>query len=104
MKKIIISILLLILIFSAMWTVANWKHIASFPPIVSSFYAKEFCSCYYVTKRSAEACHATVKQYIELSDFQHDEATQTVTASGLGSTNQARYLGENQGCVLVSTP
>ncbi|TGN06842.1 hypothetical protein [Leptospira ilyithenensis] len=100
-KKIAIGVasFFLILVFWVQW---NWKHLSAFPAIISSFYSKEFCSCYYVMKQSEEQCHNFARQWVPISLFNLDQTNKEVTVSGLGRTNKAKYLGERLGCRLVN--
>ena len=100
MKKFLKYVLLPALIVLGIWCIINRKHLAAFPHIISSYYAKEFCSCYYVTHRSAKDCHNTVRSFISLSKFSIDENKKTIYTSGLGHSSEARYIGEGQGCLL----
>ena len=100
MKKIIITVISIIVILTGVWVSANWRHIDAFPSIISSWYAKEFCSCHFVVGRDEQFCHNIARQWVSISDFQLDEKKKTVTVSGLGRTNTARYAGAREGCVF----
>ncbi|RMQ45712.1 hypothetical protein ALQ04_01564 [Pseudomonas cichorii] len=94
------SLLLLALFILA---VLAWQYrvaLQSFPGIISAYTAKEYCSCRYVMNNPAEYCRGYVKQYIPgtLSD---DEASKSVSASGMGRSSRAAWLGERQGCRLL---
>lgn len=96
----LLSLLALWLALLAIWT---WQHrvaLQAFPDIISAYTAKEYCSCRYVTGNPAEYCRSYVKQYVP-STLLDDETTRTVTASGLGRSNRAMWLGERQGCRLL---
>ncbi|HMV34611.1 MAG TPA: hypothetical protein PKM44_04930 [Turneriella sp.] len=79
---------------------ANYKHTAAFPGIISSFYSKEFCSCYFVTEGTEEQCHNFARQWVPLQSFALDKEKRTVTAKGLFVTTTARYTGDRYGCIL----
>ena len=84
-------------------TVWAWQHrgaLQAFPDIISAYTAKEYCSCRYVTGNPAEYCRSYVKQYVP-STLLEDETTRTVTASGLGRSNRAMWLGQREGCRLL---
>lgn len=102
MKKIIITLILFMLIILAMWAISSRKHWLAFPDVVSSYSAKEYCSCRYVVGRSAEQCKELVRQYISIDAPIEEDATKTITISGMGQTNQARYINERLGCVLLN--
>ncbi|WNW11646.1 amidase [Pseudomonas sp. DTU_2021_1001937_2_SI_NGA_ILE_001] len=97
------SLLLLVLAVLLVW---GWLHRAAlqaFPDIISAYTAKEYCSCRYVTGNPAQYCRGYVKQYVP-SSLVDDEATRTVTASGLGRSHRAAWQGERQGCRLLPPP
>lgn len=80
----------------------NFKHTAAFPSIISSFYSKEFCSCYFVTEGTVEQCHNFARQWVPIQSFVLDKEKRTVTVKGLFVTTTARYTGDRYGCVLDS--
>ncbi|MCX2896673.1 amidase [Pseudomonas mandelii] len=77
--------------------VALW----AFPGIISAYTAKEYCSCRYVMNNSAEYCRGYVKQWLPTSGFTDDAVGKRVTASGMGRSSSAQWLGERQGCRLM---
>lgn len=85
------------------WLITNKKNLESFPSIISSFYAKEFCSCYFVVREDEDFCHNYARQWIPISDFKLDLKTHRVIASGLGRTNSAVFQNRELGCVLEPT-
>lgn len=96
----LLSLMVLGFAVLAIWI---WQHrvaLEAFPDIISAYTAKEYCSCRYVTGNPAEYCRRYVKQYVP-STLLDNEATRTVTASGLGRSNRAMWLGERQGCRLL---
>lgn len=95
-KKIIKIIGIAILVFIAGFIVKDRKHIFSFPGIISAYYSKEFCSCYFVEKQTEQFCHDYARQYIPIQDFKLDG--KTVTVKGLFITNSASYVSERLGC------
>ncbi len=102
MKKNILSTILILILLLAIWIQWNWKHVEAFPSIISSFYSKEYCSCFYVMKQSEEQCHNFARQWVPISEFKSDTEKKEVIVTGLGRTNKAVYLNEKQGCVLVN--
>lgn len=78
----------------------NYKHTAAFPRIISSFYSKEFCSCYFVTEGTEEQCHNFARQWVPIQSFALDKEKRTVTVKGLFATTTARYTGDRYGCIL----
>lgn len=91
-------LILLIALLGGTWQerVALW----AFPDIISSYTAKEYCSCRYVMNNPAEYCHSYVKQWLPTSGFTDDPASKRVTVSGMGRNNSATWVGERQGCRL----
>jgi hypothetical protein len=93
-----------VLIFIALALAALiWQYrvqLRVFPDIISAYTAKEYCSCRYVVNNPVEYCQAYVKQWLP-SEVQDDEASKTVSASGLGRSNSAAWRGERQGCRLL---
>lgn len=97
-KKFIWRLALLFLLVAALWVALNWTHIRSFPRIISAFYAKEFCSCYFVVGRDEEFCHNYARQWVPISSFALDQQAKTVTVSGLGHSTTVIYTSEQFGC------
>ncbi|MBF7729602.1 amidase [Pseudomonas sp. N040] len=92
-------IIILVLLFGLAWP--NRAHLAAFPDIISAYTAKEYCSCRYVMDNPADYCVSYAKQYVPLSGFFDDQAHKRVTASGLGRSNTAAWLGPREGCRLL---
>ncbi|WCL49141.1 hypothetical protein [Leptospira sp. GIMC2001] len=100
-KTIIIAVILFVIFDLALfWSVSNWNNLRAFPSIISSFYSKEFCSCYYVVERDEDFCHNYARQWVPISDFKIDEENKRIIVSGLGRTNSAKFTGSKYGCVL----
>lgn len=99
MKKILKYIGLLILVGFSFFILTNFKDLKAFPYIISSYYSKEFCSCYFITNRDKEFCHNYTRQYIPISEFKLDEDKKEVTVSGLGITSKAKFNSEF-GCMV----
>ena len=89
-----------IMVLMVAYLVANWKHTAAFPKIISAFYSKEFCSCYFVTEGTPDECHNFARQWVPIQSFSVDQDKRTVTVKGLFVTTTARYSGDRYGCVL----
>jgi len=70
------------------------------PKIGAGFYAKEFCSCYFVNQQSEEFCRDLVKQYIPLTELTIDLKSKSVMATSLGAQRKAQWVSERFGCVL----
>lgn len=89
-----------LLLAGIVYLLVNFKHSAAFPRIISSFYSKEFCSCYFVTEGTLEQCHNFARQWVPIQSFALDKEKRTVTVKGLFVTTTARYTGDRYGCVL----
>ena len=95
------SVFLLLLLALLSWILHERVNLQAFPDIIAAYTAKEYCSCRYVANNPAEYCRGYVKQYVPTSAFSDNPERSEVTASGLGRTHVARWLGERQGCRLV---
>lgn len=96
------SSLLLVLVVALLgWGWQERVALQAFPDIIGAYTAKEYCSCRYVMNNPAEYCQAYVKQYLPTSGFFDDPANKLVTASGMGRSSTAAWLGERQGCRLL---
>lgn len=68
--------------------------------VVSSSFAKEFCSCLYVVGQTENYCKAYAKQIVPVSKYEVDHQKKWVQASGLGYQTTVTYLGEKEGCQI----
>lgn len=94
------SLFLLLLLALLGWVWHERVNLQAFPDIIAAYTAKEYCSCRYVANHPAAYCLEYVKQYVPTSAFTDNPLRSEVTASGLGRTHTARWLGERQGCRL----
>lgn len=94
------QVLVLVLLAIALYLLINFRHTAAFPRIISSFYSKEFCSCYFVTEGTTEQCHNFARQWLPIQGFMLDQEKRTVTVKGLFVVTTARYTGDRYGCIL----
>ncbi|SDV02372.1 amidase [Pseudomonas mucidolens] len=94
------SVLLLLLLVLLGWIWHERLNLHAFPDIIGAYTAKEYCSCRYVQGLPADYCQGYVKQYVPTSAFADNPQKRVVTASGLGRTHSAQWLGERQGCRL----
>jgi hypothetical protein len=102
-KKILkrfFQVLGLLLVLVAVYLVINFKHTAAFPKIISAFYSKEFCSCFFVTEGTVDECHNFARQWVPIQSFDLDREKRSVTVKGMFVTTTARYTGDRYGCVL----
>ncbi|MFO2463945.1 amidase [Pseudomonas sp. 15FMM2] len=94
------SVFVLLLLALSGWVWHERVNLQAFPDIIAAYTAKEYCSCRYVAKNPVEYCRGYVKQYVPVSAFSDNPGRTEVTASGLGRTHSARWLGEREGCRL----
>lgn len=70
------------------------------PRLIRRYTAKEFCSCYFVVKRSKEACSRDIAVSMPvLPEIKIDE-NQIKTQFFIGDQDRALYLGQKQGCQI----
>ena len=100
-RRPVLSLFVLALILLAATAWQNRQHLAAFPGIISAYTAKEYCSCRYVSGNPAAYCEGYVAQYVPIGSLLDDTAGKRVTASGLGRTHSAAWLGARQGCQLL---
>ena len=100
MKRIFLALLVLLLVGVSAWLWSNREHVAAFPQIISSYTAKEYCSCRYVSQMPAEYCQGYVAQWLPYSALVDDSSKRQVTVTGLGFSNTATWLSPRQGCAL----
>ncbi|WP_127716873.1 hypothetical protein [Halobacteriovorax sp. HLS] len=67
--------------------------------VVSANFAKEYCSCLFVVKRSEDNCYEQSKQFVT-PNFKVRNSTKEVTASFLLADTVARYDDLKYGCIL----
>lgn len=94
-RGIVLFVLFLIILI---WGAINRSHILAMAQGVSSFYSKEFCSCYFVVGNSETYCHAYVDPGYPISDFSINNKSKTITVSAFGFDNRARFFGKQFGC------
>ncbi|MBV6492297.1 MAG: hypothetical protein LDLANPLL_00290 [Turneriella sp.] len=102
-KKILkrfLQLLALIVVGVGVYLLINFRHAAAFPKIISAFYSKEFCSCYFVTEGTIDECHNFARQYVPIHSFSLDKEKRSVTVTGLFVTTTATYTGDRYGCTL----
>ena len=99
--KLIGVVVLGVVAILGIYIAANWQDARNFPKIISSYYAKEACSCIYVLERDEAQCHEMVRQYVPISSFQNDRASRKISVRGLGRQSVASYIDERHGCRLT---
>ena len=83
------------------YVAANWTVLSTFPGMPSSYEAKEYCSCRWVSNRPDDFCAAYVAQStVPMQGREVDEAGKRVTSTALWTSSTARYVDRRRGCVL----
>lgn len=80
--------------------VTAWLWTSPFGRILSANYAKELCSCLYVSELSQDHCENYSEQYIKPAGYQIDTAAKKVKAWGFGREAEALWLSAKEGCRL----
>lgn len=99
-RRPLLSLLLVALVLLLGWGWQQRLALQAFPDILGAYTAKEYCSCRYVMQQPADSCRGYVRQYLPISDFVDDPQSRRVTASALGRTHSALWLGPREGCRL----
>ncbi|KAF0863342.1 amidase [Pseudomonas sp. LD120] len=99
-RRPLLSLLLMAGLLLMGWVWQQRLALQAFPDILGAYTAKEYCSCRYVMQHTANDCRAYVRQYLPLSDFSDDTQSRRVTASALGRSHSALWLGPREGCRL----
>ncbi len=100
LRRIVLGLFGLILMALLVVVAWNWRYARAFPDILSSFTAKEYCTCRYVIGRGDEACREYTEYFIPIGELRFDDEAKTVEVDALFRTNSARYLSERYGCRL----
>lgn len=100
--KITGAIIAVLLLLTGGYVLFNLEHFQRFPKILPTYYAKEFCTCFFVLKRDEKFCHNFARQYIPIDDFKLDRENKRVTVTGLGETRSVKFVSERYGCVIES--
>ncbi|MGA0164413.1 MAG: hypothetical protein ACO3LE_09275 [Bdellovibrionota bacterium] len=90
------------LIFISSFYFLNRQAIQDFTPSLSAFYAKSFCSCFFISERSLDECHEYSSQYIPIESFHIDESLKLIHVRALGEEARAQYENQREGCSLGS--
>lgn len=72
----------------------------SFFKVVSSSFAKEYCSCRFVVGQSKKYCHDYASQIVPVSSYSEDGQNKTIQAKALGFISKAIYKDSKRGCSL----
>lgn len=99
-RRPLLTLLLVVAILLVALAWPNRAHLAAFPDIIGAYTAKEYCSCRYVSGNPAAYCEGYVAQYVPISSLLDDAVAKRVTATGLGRSHSAAWLGAREGCRL----
>ena len=102
MKKIkyaLISISLFA-VFTVGVGITAWMWTSPFGRILSANYAKEMCSCLFVSELSPDHCENYSSQYIRPAGFNIDLVAKKVSAWGFGKNSEASWISKTEGCRL----
>lgn len=94
--------LLLLLLIAGCTGVAAGDKVYSWNDLmlVTSYTAKDACSCLFVMGQTKEYCTAWIKESPEVTNWSADMDKKTVTTSaGLFWGASAHYVNEQQGCI-----
>ncbi|SEM37003.1 hypothetical protein SAMN04487857_101392 [Pseudomonas sp. ok272] len=97
----ILGVFLLLIVVLLGWAWQQRVALSAFPDIIGAYTAKEYCSCRYVANQPADYCRGYVKQWLATRGFVDDADLKRVTASGMGRSHSACWLGVRQGCQLT---
>ncbi len=98
--KLLLILLAVIILGLGIVAGANLKDIRAFLPMASAAYAKFMCSSIFVEGKNEEQARNWSRTVIPVKGYKVDYATKSVTATALGKTSTARYMGERFGCTL----
>jgi len=101
MKRVLRVSAVLIILGLCIWASWHREDLKNFPQIISSYYSKQFCSCYFVMKQGEDRCHEWTRQWVPIQSFELDRENKQVRVRGLFRTSTASYAGGRQGCFLV---
>ena len=71
-----------------------------FPKVVSSYYAKEVCTCLFVIGQSDKYCQYFGKTIVPTWSTKIDKTEKIVKASSLFYSTTAKYLSPHEGCQI----
>lgn len=69
--------------------------------IIPANFAKEVCSCIYVEEQSKSYCQSFGRQMFDVSGYDVNESSNSITAWGFGFTATAIFEGPRLGCRLL---
>jgi len=92
-------LLVLLILIILCW---NYRaHLMAFPGIVSSYTAKEYCSCRYVMNHPEAYCRNYVRLPMPIDEIIDDHEHKQVLATGFWNTQRAVWISPREGCRLT---
>jgi len=70
--------------------------------VISSSYAKEYCSCRFVVGQTKKYCHQYALQIVPVSSHAESENNKSIEAKALGYSSRAIFKSARLGCVLIN--
>tara|TARA_R110000868_G_scaffold90968_8_gene252149 strand:+ start:1312 stop:1647 length:336 start_codon:yes stop_codon:yes gene_type:complete len=80
--------------------IGAWLYTSPLARVLSANYAKEMCSCLFVSNLSQEHCEDYSSQYVKPAGQQVDLVAKKVIAWGWGNESHANWISEREGCRL----
>tara|TARA_R110000868_G_scaffold38661_5_gene135113 strand:- start:2967 stop:3302 length:336 start_codon:yes stop_codon:yes gene_type:complete len=80
--------------------IGAWLYTSPFARVLSANYAKEMCSCLFVSQLSQDHCENYSSQYVKPAGQQIDLIAKKVIAWGWGNESEASWISEREGCRL----
>ena len=68
--------------------------------LLTRYVAKEYCSCRFVVKQTPATCRNENKVTNLLFRLSEDSNNKVITVSNLFTKTEARFISEEQGCLL----
>lgn len=101
MKKIILITISVLLLAVVGIYLKDKEQMDAFPHILPSYYAKEYCSCRFVTNNEPEFCANYAELFLPISSFSVDNDKKLVSVKGMGKWASAQWISTKQGCRLL---
>lgn len=80
--------------------IGAWLWTSPFARVLSANYAKEMCSCLFVSHLSQDHCENYSAQYLKPAGSQINIAAKQVLAWGWGRESMASWISPREGCRL----
>lgn len=74
------------------------------PRLTTAYFAKEVCSCSFVSQQDEEFCVNYGQPSLSMSSYQIDREAQLVRARKWLAKSEARYISPRHGCELIEKP